>query len=494
MTSLWRAGWEPIPSDVLEDGERCEDVVVGAGLTGMVTALLLARAGRDVVVLESRDLGAVATGNTTAKISLLQATKLSQLLRQHPEETVSAYLDGNREGLEWLLRYCREQGVLVQRRAACTYAPDRGAGLRHAEAEHEAARRLGLDVRWEDDLPVPFEHAGGSVLDDQAQVDPMELLDALAGDLRAHGGRLVTGARVTGVRGTGEQTVRCADGRHVRCSDVVLATGTPVLDRGLHFSRVSPERSYAVAYEHPAPPEMMLISAHGSTRSVRDAPDGDGRLLLVGGEGHTVGRTSSEEAHVDRLRAWTQEHFPEAVEVARWSAQDYSSDDGLPIVGPVAGSGGRIHVATGYAKWGMTNAVAAALGITATVLGGNVPWAETLWGRPTGLAAARGLLRLNAGVVTSAARHAAGALRPVPARTPGESTGAVGRDGLRVVARSTVDGGTCAVSALCTHLGGVVEWNDAERTWDCPLHGSRFAPTGEVLEGPATRPLRSVGE
>ncbi len=495
MTSLWRQSREPIRSDALDD-ERCTDVVVGAGLTGMVTALLLARAGRDVVVLEARDLGAVTTGHTTAKVSLMQGTRYSEALKRHPEQVVAAYVEGNREGMDWLLRYCEEKGVAVQRRPACTYAPRDGRDRTQALSEHEAANKLGLPVHWEEQLPVPFPHAGGTVLEDQAQLDPMELLEVLAIDLRAHGGRLVTGARVAEVTGRREQVVRCTDGRTARCEEVILATGMPMLDRGLHFGRLTPERSYALAFAHPSPPEMMLLSARGRTRSVRDAPGGDEDepRLLVGGEGHTVGRISSERSRVERLRSWTQENFPGAVELARWSAQDYASSDHLPLVGSFPAHG-HIHAATGFGKWGMTNAVAASLSITARILGGHVPWASVLYERPLRRANLTGILGINAGAAAAAIRHGVGpALRPLPPEPPEEGAGVVGRAGVEPVARSSVDGRTCSVSALCTHLGGVVRWNDAEHTWDCPLHGSRFAASGEVLEGPASRPLRSVDD
>lgn len=486
MTSLWQQELGPITSD--DPVERCDDVVVGAGLTGLVTALLLARAGRDVVVLEAREPGAVTTGHSTAKISLLQGTRYSELLQRQSEEVVQGHVTGEREGMGWLLRYCEERGVPYQVRPAATYAA--GAGVDRVRREHDAASRLGLPVQWSPDLPVPFPHAGGVVLEDQAQLDPMDLVAELVKDVRAHGGRVVTGARVDGLS-TIRPTVQHARGT-VRCDQVILATGAPILDRGGYFAKLEPSRSYSVAYDHPAPPEMMLISAVGPTRSVRDAPGEQGPLLLVGGDGHTVGRTRSEREHLDRLRAWTTEHFPDAVERRAWSAQDYRSHDGFPYIGRMPRGAGNIHVATGYDKWGMTTAVAAALDLSATILGGGVAWAAPMHrriSRPTSMA---DVVRLNVRAGVAAAKGAARvAVHPLRQAPPTEGQGSIGRVGADPVARSTVDGETRSVSALCTHLGGVLEWNDAECTWDCPLHGSRFAPSGEVLEGPATRPLRS---
>ena len=458
--SLWHdRPARPLHTDLDHVADDFDDVVVGAGLTGLTMGLLLARAGRRVVVLEARQRGAVTTGLTTAKVSLLQGTKLSRMRRHHSQTLVSAYVEGNHEGQAWLLRFCDDHGVAVERRPAVTYASDEQE-LGSARAEHDVALASGLPVRWEDHLDVPVPHVGGAVLEEQAAVDPLDLLDALASQLRAHGGVLHEGRRATDVSWDGRR-VTLDDGRELRTSTVVLATGTPVLDRGLVFSKVEAQRSYVLVMSGVRPPHQMMLSAGSPGFSLRGVDRDGTELLMVGGCGHVVGRTGSEQRHLDDLRRWTQASYPDAEVTHAWSAQDYGAPDGVPYIGPLPRGRGRVFAATGYDKWGMTNAVAAALGIAAEILGDGPPaWQRALRHRFTGPRQAAGLAELNVRVGLAACRTLPG----------------LGRQ------------------PLCTHLGGVLHHNDAEGTWDCPLHGSRFAADGAVLEGPATQPLGRVPE
>ncbi|MFE9578083.1 FAD-dependent oxidoreductase [Nocardia sp. NPDC006044] len=486
MTSLWLDGAPADTYPPVEPGRWFEHVVVGGGLTGVTTALLLARGGASVALLEARTLGAVATGNTTAKLSLLQGTHLSSIAKKHSEETLRAYVAANREGQQWMLDFCAAEGIDVQREPAFTYAQKPG-GTTQVEAELAACRAAGLDARWQDELELPFPTYGAVRVDDQAQFDPVAVLRGLAAAAQRSGAAIFENTRVTGVSGDVVQTEHGA----IRAGTVVLATGTPILDRGGFFARLEPMRSYALAFRVPGPiPHGMYLSADAPTRSLRYAPRSDGELLLVGGNGHIVGREPATGSQVDDLVEWTRNHWPAAELTHSWSAQDYSPIDGLPYVGPLVPGSDHILLATGYSKWGMTNGVAAALAISERVFGRRKEWATVLqtW-RPrelTGLATA---IKANGGVALAMAGGWIRAELHGDGHVPAEGTGRVVRDGLTPVATCTVAGNTKTVSAICPHLFGIVRWNDAEQTWDCPLHGSRFSAEGDVLEGPATHPL-----
>ena len=507
MTSIWLDRADTFTTDPFEPGSSYDTVVAGAGLTGLVTALLLARSGQKVLVLEARYPGAVTTGNTTAKVSLLQGTFLSQLARQYSQKQVQAYVDGNREGQAWLLRYLDENGVPYERRDAYTYAAS-PQGTEKLREEVSAGTTAGLDMEYVRDAGLPFAVHGAVRLADQAQINPMLVLDTLVSDIRGRGGSIVGGVRLQDVTGSGPATVHTAQGS-VTANEVVLATGIPVLDRGLYFAKLTPSRSYAAALqlqEDQAPPPGMYLSVEQPTHSLRDYEMDGRRLLLVGGHGHHVGRARSEKHHLGSLLDWAVQHYPGAVATHTWSAQDYLPTNLMPFFGKFPRGKGHIYFGTGYNKWGMTNAVAAAVGISADILGGNVPWADTIHHRVTAPSGALSAVALNAGVAAKLAsgwgQVAAQGLRkdkkdqaaehaPV---VPAEGEGKVYREGPKPVAVSTVAGTTCKLSAVCTHLGGILHWNDSELTWDCPLHGSRFGSDGKLLEGPATKDLPAAGK
>ncbi|MBW9207854.1 FAD-dependent oxidoreductase [Mumia sp. zg.B17] len=479
MHSWWydqnpdRPTYSPLSEDL-----SCDVVVVGAGLVGATTALALARAGTSVVVLEGRTVAAGTTGGTTGKVSLLQGSRLSTLQRHHPER-LRGYVEANRSGQEWIRAFCQSSGLPYDVRDAVTYATT-AHGESQLRREHEACVEAGLPVVWEDSLELPYEVRGAIRLAGQGQIDAVAVTDRIMSDAVEAGARLFEQTRVLRVDGGERPRVRTehatVDARHV-----VLATGIPILDRGGFFARLSPERSYAAAFRTDGPAvDAMHLSIDTPTRSLRTSTP-DESVLVVGGNGHTTGRARSEAQKVDDLVAWSQSTFGVGDPLATWSAQDYAPASGLPYVGRLLPNRGAVHVATGFNKWGLAMGAAAGLALAGDLLGETPSWRDAVssWRRPALRDAAKAA-ELNASVGVEMGK--------------GWVSAAVTRDGappsVGGVPPCADSGNGAPVSAVCTHLGGIVEWNDAERSWDCPLHGSRFAEDGSVIEGPATRPLK----
>jgi len=280
----------------------------------------------------------------------------------------------------------------------------------------------------------------------------------------------------------------------VTAADVVVATHYPVFDRALLFARMSPRRELVVAAPLPAAeaPAHMYITPDMATRSVRTAPlDGERRLLIVTGENFTPGTADSRERFL-RLDGWMHEHFAVGTTAYRWAAQDNDVSDGVPLVGPFHPGARHVYVATGFGGWGMSGGAMAGQLLSAALTGAEPEWAglydpRRLWST---VREGTGLLKQQAEV----ARHFIGdRLKSTHADSVDDiapGTGAVVRvGGRRCAVYRDDDGKVHAVSARCTHLGCLVAFNEAETTWECPCHGSRFAIDGEVVHGPALRPL-----
>lgn len=488
--SLWLAtGGRAEPRPALDRDLSADVAVLGGGIVGVTTALELARRGLEVVLLEASRVGGGVTGHTTAKVTSLQGTIYSSISKRLGSDAARDYADANQAGMETLAALTAELGIDCDLRRCpnFTYAAT-DQERSDVEAEVEAAQAAGLDVRATavDDLPYPVPVAAR--LDDQVVFHPIKYLLGLLAAAEAQGVRVFESTRAVGVEGRGPVAVRTERGQSVRAEHVIVATHFPFLDRGLHFARMHPERSYALALDvRGAVPSGMYLNAGSPTRSIRTHPHEGRELLLVGGEGHKVGQGDEAQCFA-RLEDWARRNWDVESVRYRWSSQDNAPADLLPFIGRVSPLSDRILTATGFRKWGLAMGTTAA-GMLADAVTGQTPrWADTFDSvRLNPIASAADLAKENANVGyhffrDRLQRGSTAELGPGEGSIVGEGAGqaAVYRDDAGILH---------ALSARCTHLGCIVQFNDGERTWDCPCHGSRFAPTGEVLQGPAVAPL-----
>jgi glycine/D-amino acid oxidase-like deaminating enzyme/nitrite reductase/ring-hydroxylating ferredoxin subunit len=485
--SPWLDEVERPPRPHLESDRTAEVVVVGAGIVGLSTAYELRRRGVDVVVLEGRQVASGVTGNTTAKLSALHGLSYDSLSATRGRDAATAYAAANQWGIDRVEQIARELEIQcdLRRKPNFTYteAADRVAEV---EAEVEAARAVGLPASFTVDTDLPFAVEAAVRVDDQAEFQPVAYLAGLAAALEAEGVAICEQTRATGVHGTAVRTERAAE---VSADHVVLATQIPFLDRGLYFARAHIQRSYAISVRlRGAIPQGMYLQAESPGRTLRSLRWRGEELLLVGGESHELGHGDPSEKF-RALERYARDRFDVTGIEHRWSAHDFISEDGLPYVGAVWPLSDRVLCATGMRKWGLAMGAAAGRMLADQVSGEQNEWRTVF--DPARLPPVRSVPELLKHNADSGLHLVADRLRHGPSSSdlgPGE--GAVIRDGLaqRAVHRDD-DGRLHAVSAACTHLGCIVRWNGAERTWDCPCHGSRFDASGEVISGPATRAL-----
>lgn len=489
--SYWIATSEAPVRPSLDADADADLVVIGGGITGLTAALLAAQGGARVILLEARHLALGTTGNTTAKVTTLHGLVYSELERRLGLETARAYAELNRLGLDRVRALAAELAIDcdLAEMDAVTYTEeaDRRGDV---EREVEIAQALGFPASYTETVSLPYPVAAAVRFTGQALFHPRRYALGLADGLEAAGGRIHESTRVHGVDLDGDRCLVRTPRAVVRADRVIVATLLPIVDRVGLFARTAPSRSYALSAAAPDTSiSAMYLSIDTPTRSVRPHPDPAGTKLIITGEEHKTGQEPEARARYDRLEQFARERLGAEPE-HRWSAQDYRSSDGLPFIGRLDPRTDRIVGATGFRKWGMTNGTAAGVLLAERALGRTHPLAsafDTTRIRP--IAAAPTFAKENIDV---AARFVGDRLRGKPDldAIPAGGGAVVRIHGRDVAAYRQEDGTVSAISARCTHLGCLVAFNDAERTWDCPCHGSRFDTDGRVIEGPATRRLR----
>jgi glycine/D-amino acid oxidase-like deaminating enzyme/nitrite reductase/ring-hydroxylating ferredoxin subunit len=495
--SLWAETAEDVPlATDAEPAAETDIAVIGAGIAGLTTALELVRGGARVMVLDDGPIGGGETGRTSAHLTSEVDDLYHVVERKRGRRIAAVVAKSHMAAIDKIEANVRELSIDCdfQRVDGYLFAPPGERDERTLTREHEAARRAGLLVDRVDRAPLPFDTGPALRFARQAELHPLRYVRGIAGAVVDAGGSIVTGAHVIAVEPGTPVTLRLTGDRRVSCKIVVDATNGALTSPVKLAIQQAAYRSYVIAYDVAADriPHALYWDTADPYHYLRMARCADGReLLIVGGCDHRTGQGDPDQAFLE-LDRWVRRWIPVAGAIAaRWSGQILEPADGLAHIGRSPGLE-HVYVVSGDSGEGLTYGTIAGMLLPDLMRGKPSPWAEA-YDPARSHARALGTLVKEASQSTLAytdwlRRGDVVSDDDIP---PGE--GAVLRRGLHFVACYRDVGGTCHErSATCTHLRGVVRWNGAEKTWDCPCHGSRFDAYGRVLNGPAPIDLRPV--
>lgn len=453
--------------------------VIGGGIVGLTTALSLIEQGKSVVVLEARRVGRQVTGRSTAKITTQHALIYRYLIDNFGRDLARAYAEANREAC------MRIRGWIGELDIACDYEPKSAyayaidpAWKPAIESEAEAAQSLGFAARTLDRAPLPFETAGALEFPDQAQFNPALYALGLAAAIHRHGGRIFEQSRAVEFEQDASWRVATSGGA-VRAEQLVMATNITVKSPVGYANRTQPRCHVVMAFRASSPHAVdgMFIGVDEPTHSIRTGRDVEGPLVVVLGPRFNTGHDGNVAQRFVALDQWAHANLPVGDVVWRWCNEDYDIADRMAYAGqPDPEQAPGFYAATGFNAWGISNGTAAGLLIAAEITSGMRRWGQLYDpARP-----APDHFHQH-GETQSLVDNMASI-------APGEG-GIVARGAERVAVWRDMDGVARGLSASCTHKGCSVTWNNADKTWDCPCHGSIYEPSGAVIHGPTRKPL-----
>ena len=468
-----------------------EVAVIGAGITGVTTALLLQREGKRVALVDAGRVAEGVTGRTTAHATVAIDARYARIAREHGAEAANLVAEGSRVAIEQIERMVTDGKIDCGLRRVPGYLyTEKERDLAELREELAAARNAGVAVTMTRDVPLPFPTFAALRFENQAELDARRYVLAMLDELVASGGKVYEDTRVVDVEHATPCRVR-TDRWTIRAGDVVEATHVP-LNRVLLQTKIAHYQSYVLGLRVAGPRlEGIFWDAELPYHYIRDASsNANESIVLVGGEDHKTGAVDDTRECYARLLAFAEPRFDVQDVAWRWSAQVIEPVDGLPLIGRNSLSS-RIYVATGFAGNGITFGTLAAIMLRDRIMRRRSPWARLFEStRVTSLGTAATYVAENA----SYPLHLVGDRLRAPDATSvdqvGRGEGKIVRVRGRRVAVFRGDGGELhALDPVCPHLGCHVHFNGAERTWDCPCHGSRFDVDGRLLNGPAKSDL-----
>lgn len=493
-TSLWQSNM-PNYTSKKTDKKNCDVLIAGGGVTGITTALLLQKQGVQCIIAEAHNVCFGTTGGTTAHLNTFLDTSYDVIEKNFGEDASQLVAKATSQALE-LYRSNVEEYTIdcgYQQKDGYLYSQNE----KQTEELHkifEASKKAGVDVAYTDRIPVPIEFEKAIMYHEQANLHPSKYVYALAKAFEEIGGMILQDCMVEHFKGDEMLEVETSQGT-ITAKNLIWATHIPPGINLLHF-RCAPYRSYAVAatLNNDAYPDGLAYDMYDPYHYYRTQIIDGKKYLIVGGEDHKTGHEENTEASFNRLEAHVRKYF-DVTEIAfRWSSQYFEPADGLAYIGHLPGNPDNVFVATGYSGTGMTYSHIAAITLTQLITTGESEYKKLFApDRIKPVAGFGNFVKENADVVKEfiGKRLSQQKITELADIAPGEGK-LVKYEGKSLGLYKDEHGELHAVNPVCPHAKCTVGWNDAEKTWDCPCHGSRFTTDGEVVTGPARQGLEVV--
>ena len=502
--SLWQdtIGDYQTNSPVPELDQLFDVIIAGGGITGITTGLLLQKAGKSVLIAEAQSIGFGTTGGTTAHLNTIMDTPYNTIQKNFGEKNAQLVAGSIKKGLELIRKNVKEY------RIDCGYKELPGYLFSQDEDQSKelediftATHECNVHAVWTEKIPVPIPFKKAINFPGQASFHPTRYLHALAKEFEKAGGILLQQCRITGVEEGEPHIVTSSEGTF-KANYFIYATHIPPGVNLLHF-RCAPYRSYAMALklkksasggEKNNYPEALVYDMYDPYHYYRTQEIDGESYFIAGGEDHKTGHEENTENCFRKLEAYVRKYFPvESIE-HKWSSQYFEPTDGLPYIGQLPGHPNNMYVASGYGGNGMTYSAVAALTLNDIITKGESEYQEVF--DPNRIKMVAGFSNFVKEAADVAGKFI-GKYLPVDKLdalidlAPGEAK-VVKFEGHRLAIYKDEKGKVYTLNSACTHIKCEVAWNNAEKTWDCPCHGSRFSYTGEMVTAPARKDLEIV--
>lgn len=480
----------------LQEDKTTEICIIGGGLVGLTSAYLLTKKGFKVTILEKNNICTHASGNTTAKITSQHGLFYQYLVNSYSKDYAKKYLEANQMALLEIKEIIKQENIScdLEEQDSYVFTEDLNE-VEKIKGEVEALNEIGFDAEYVTETPLPIPVKAAVKFKKQAQFHPRKYAIGLAEAIIKNNGEIYENTKVYDIEKKGDEYLVKTDEYNVKCKYVILASHYPIINfPGFYFMKMYQSTSYIIAVDtHEELFDGMYITSKQPTLSLRTVPYQDKRILLVAGSDHKTGAKIDLKNSYIELENRIKEIYPKAEILYRWNTEDCISLDKIPYIGEFSEMMPNVFVATGFKKWGMTTSKVAANIILDKIVGNTNDYEEVF--TSTRLRPVKNYKEL-----TNIVKEVTYSLVLNKFNIPDDTINAIEKedgkiievDGKKVGIYKDKEGKLFAIKPVCSHLGCELSFNNLDKTWDCPCHGSRFDYTGKSIYDPSIKDLEQI--